>query len=41
MKKAILIYGQGEKVELELGEIAKTLQYLEEEGELIHPKLYY
>ena len=41
MKKALLIFGEGEKVELELSEIAKTLQNLEEQGELIHPRLYY
>lgn len=41
MKTATLIYGEGKKVELELSEIAKTLQNLEEQGELIHSKLYY
>ena len=41
MTKAVLIYNEGEKIELELGEVAETLRSLREEDELIRPKLYY
>ena len=41
MTKSLLIYGEGEKLELELSEILETMQNLRNKGELIYPKLYY
>jgi len=41
MTKAVLIYNEGERKELEPSEIAETLRNLMERGELIRPKLYY
>ena len=40
MNKITLIFGEGEIIELEPSEIGGTLQYLNEEGLLIAPRLY-
>ena len=41
MTKAVLIYNEGEKIELEPDEIAETLRNLRESCQLIYPRLYY
>lgn len=40
MPKALLIYGDGIKKEIELDEIENTMRGLEGEGLLICPRLY-
>ena len=40
MTKALLICGEGKKVEVELDEIMSTIRNLEEQGEMICPRWY-
>ena len=41
MTKALLVFGEGEKVEVELDEIGSINRKLEAEGKLVCPRLYY